>query len=137
MFIHDSSYVGENAWDDVPEPSKENVKRVIYSHARLNAEEKEELRKELGFSGEVPDSMGTWRDRLQAWKEILKKEKLSEQLIPKTEELAINALKDNRHILDMIAKEVLEKSRITGLEGPLPHNDHLPLDIYPAPLHRC
>ncbi|XP_031262695.1 ATP-dependent zinc metalloprotease FTSH 12, chloroplastic-like [Pistacia vera] len=87
--------------------------------------------------------------------------------IEETEELAINALRDNRHILDMIAKELLEKSRITGLEveemmkelspvmfedfvkpfqinleeeGPLPHNDQLryqPLEIYPAPLHRC
>ncbi|KAE8693533.1 ATP-dependent zinc metalloprotease FTSH 12 [Hibiscus syriacus] len=87
--------------------------------------------------------------------------------IEETEELTINALKDNRHILDMIANELLEKSRITGLEveekikglspvrfedfvkpfqinldeeGPLPHNDRLryqPLDIYPAPLHRC
>lgn len=37
------------------------------------------------------------------------------QYIEETEELAINALKDNRHILDMIAKELLEKSRITGL----------------------
>ncbi|KAK0596437.1 hypothetical protein LWI29_015699 [Acer saccharum] len=86
--------------------------------------------------------------------------------IEETEELAMNALKENRHILDIIAKELLEKSRITGLEveeklkglspimfedyvkpfqinlqeeGPLPHNDRVryqPLDIYPAPLHR-
>ncbi|KAM1761667.1 ATP-dependent zinc metalloprotease FTSH 12, chloroplastic-like [Malus domestica] len=79
----------------------------------------------------------------------------------------MNGLTNNRHILDMITKELLEKSRITGLEveekikdlspvmfedfvkpfqidleqdGPLPHNDKLrykPLDIYPAPLHRC
>ncbi|TQD77745.1 hypothetical protein C1H46_036730 [Malus baccata] len=87
--------------------------------------------------------------------------------IEETEELAMNGLTNNRHILDMITKELLEKSRITGLEveekikglspvmfedfvkpfqmdleqdGPLPHNDKLrykPLDIYPAPLHRC
>lgn len=87
--------------------------------------------------------------------------------IEETEELALKGLKDNRHILDMIADELLEKSRITGLEveermkgltpvmfedfakpfqvnpeeeGPLPHNDKLryqPLDVYPAPLHRC
>ncbi|KAK0595788.1 hypothetical protein LWI29_009979 [Acer saccharum] len=59
--------------------------------------------------------------------------------IEETEELAMNALKENRHILDIIAKELLEKLRITGLEGPLPHNDSVryqPLDIYPAPLHR-
>lgn len=86
--------------------------------------------------------------------------------IDETEELAMNGLMANRHILDMITKELLEKSRITGLEveerirgllpqliedfaedlinpeqeGPLPHSDRLhyrPLDIYPAPLHRC
>ncbi|XP_077220986.1 FTSH protease 12 isoform X2 [Tasmannia lanceolata] len=87
--------------------------------------------------------------------------------IEETEELAINGLKQNRHILDVIAEQLLEKSRITGLEveermkqlspvmledlakpfqinfeeeGPLPVNDKLryqPLDVYPAPLHRC
>lgn len=87
--------------------------------------------------------------------------------IEETEELAMKGLLQNRHILDAIAIELLEKSRITGLEadervkqmspvmledlaqpfqvnldedGPLPVNKHLhyqPLDIYPAPLHRC
>ncbi|KAJ6899931.1 ATP-dependent zinc metalloprotease FTSH 12 [Populus alba x Populus x berolinensis] len=86
--------------------------------------------------------------------------------VEETEELAMEGLRNNRHILDVITKELLEKSRITGLEvedlmkelsptmfedfvkpfqinldeeGPLPHNDKLryqPLDIYPAPLHR-
>lgn len=37
------------------------------------------------------------------------------QYIEETEELALKGLKDNRHILDMIADELLEKSRITGL----------------------
>ncbi|MQL73907.1 hypothetical protein Taro_006265, partial [Colocasia esculenta] len=36
--------------------------------------------------------------------------------IEETEELAMHGLLQNRHILDMIAKELLEKSRITGLE---------------------
>ncbi|CAL1391308.1 unnamed protein product [Linum trigynum] len=87
--------------------------------------------------------------------------------IEETEELAIEGLRDNMHILDMIVKELLEKSRITGLEveemmkglspvmfedfvkpyqinvneeGELPHYDNLryqPVDVYPAPLHRC
>ncbi|GKB14778.1 ATP-dependent zinc metalloprotease FTSH 12, chloroplastic, partial [Tanacetum coccineum] len=86
--------------------------------------------------------------------------------IEETEELAMKGLTANRHILDLISNELLEKSRITGLEvkekverlspemfedfvkpfqinveeeGPLPHNDRLryqPLDVYPAPLHR-
>ncbi|KAL8152458.1 hypothetical protein V2J09_010218 [Rumex salicifolius] len=87
--------------------------------------------------------------------------------IEETEELAIKGLMDNRHILDDIAKELLEKSRVTGLDiqerikqlspvmfedfvqpfeidfeedAPLPHNEQIryqPLDVYPAPLHRC
>ncbi|KAF6137574.1 hypothetical protein GIB67_031853 [Kingdonia uniflora] len=36
--------------------------------------------------------------------------------IEETEELAMIGLKQNRHILDMIANELLEQSRITGLE---------------------
>lgn len=86
--------------------------------------------------------------------------------IEESEELAMKGLKENRHILDAISKELLEKSRITGLDvgervkrlspkmmedfvkpyqididedGPLPHNERIryqPLDIYPAPLHR-
>lgn len=36
--------------------------------------------------------------------------------IDETEELAMNALRINRHILDVIAKELLKKSKITGVE---------------------
>ncbi|KAG2679621.1 hypothetical protein I3760_11G058500 [Carya illinoinensis] len=36
--------------------------------------------------------------------------------IEEAEELAMRGLRDNRHILDMITKELLENSRITGLE---------------------
>ncbi|CAH9053081.1 unnamed protein product [Cuscuta epithymum] len=87
--------------------------------------------------------------------------------IQETEELAMKGLMANRHVLDVIVNELMEHSRITGLkaeekmkglscvmfedfmkpyqinleeEGTLPHNDNLhyqPLDIYPAPLHRC
>lgn len=37
------------------------------------------------------------------------------QYIEETEELAMNALRNNRHILDLIVRELLERSRITGL----------------------
>lgn len=37
------------------------------------------------------------------------------QYIEETEKLAMDGLRNNRHILDMIAEELLEKSRITGL----------------------
>ncbi|CAN6444018.1 unnamed protein product [Victoria cruziana] len=87
--------------------------------------------------------------------------------VEETEEIAMCGLQKNKHILDRIAKELLERSKLTGLEvdemmedmnpemfddlimpyqinleeeGPLPKNDKLryePLVIYPAPLHRC
>ncbi|KZV35861.1 ATP-dependent zinc metalloprotease FTSH 12, chloroplastic [Dorcoceras hygrometricum] len=87
--------------------------------------------------------------------------------IDEAEEHAMKGLRDNSHILNVIAEELLERSRITGLEveermrglspimfedfvkpyqidleedGPVPHNDTLryqPLDIYPAPMHIC
>lgn len=40
------------------------------------------------------------------------------QYIEETEEFAMKGLMDNRHILDMIANELLEHSRITGLVNP-------------------
>lgn len=49
--IHDSSYVGENAWDDDPEPLEENMKQIIDKDAKLDFEEKKELGEELGISG--------------------------------------------------------------------------------------
>ncbi|MBA0573764.1 hypothetical protein Golob_001022, partial [Gossypium lobatum] len=113
MLIHDSFYVGENAWDDDPESSKENVKQIIDNDARLNAEEKEELRKELGISGEVPDSMGTWRDRLQAWKEILRKEKLSEQLDSINAKYVVEF--DMKEVENSLRKDVVEK--VTETQG--------------------
>lgn len=37
------------------------------------------------------------------------------QYIEETEELAMNGLRENKHILDMITEELLNKSRMTGL----------------------
>lgn len=51
ILIHDSSYVGEDAWDDDPESSQDNVKQIIDSDVKLNAEEKKGLREDLGISG--------------------------------------------------------------------------------------
>ena len=48
--VRDSSYVGEDAWDDDSKP-QENVKQILDCDAKLNAEEKKELEKELGISG--------------------------------------------------------------------------------------
>lgn len=49
--IHDGSYVGEEAWDDDPEPLQDKVKQIIDSDVKLNAEEKKELGEGLGISG--------------------------------------------------------------------------------------
>lgn len=49
--VHDSSYVGEDAWEDDPELPEENVKQILDRNAKLSVEEKEELKKELGISG--------------------------------------------------------------------------------------
>jgi len=46
--VHDTSYVGENAWEDDQE---ERVKQIIEDDERLNKEEKKELTKGLGISG--------------------------------------------------------------------------------------
>ncbi|XVF78012.1 hypothetical protein PTKIN_Ptkin14bG0093900 [Pterospermum kingtungense] len=113
MLIHDSSYVGENAWDDDPEPSKENVKQIIDSDARLNAEQKKVLRKDLGISGEVPENVGTWRERLQTWKEILRKEKLSEQLDSINAKYVVEF--DMKEVENSLRKDVVGK--VTGTEG--------------------
>ena len=48
--IHDSSYVGEDAWSDDPEP-QDNVNQIIDSNVKLNAEVKKELKEDLGISG--------------------------------------------------------------------------------------
>lgn len=49
--VHDSSYVGEDAWADDPELPLENVKQFIDSNSKLSAEEKEKLKEDLGASG--------------------------------------------------------------------------------------
>ncbi|XP_071730321.1 ATP-dependent zinc metalloprotease FTSH 12, chloroplastic-like [Rutidosis leptorrhynchoides] len=83
--IRDTSYVGEDAWDDDHDEdgttsSKEKVKEIINRDVRLKPEAKKELQEELGLSDYNQQSSGTWQERLQTWKEILRNEELSEQL---------------------------------------------------------
>ncbi|KAL5811489.1 hypothetical protein ACOSQ4_028057 [Xanthoceras sorbifolium] len=78
--VHDSSYVGEDAWVDDPEPPQESVKQVIDNNVRLSAEEKKKLMEDLGISGKVQENKGNWRERLSAWKEIMRRENLSEEV---------------------------------------------------------
>ena len=49
--VHDSSYVGEDAWDDDLEHPQDNVKQIIDNDVKLNAEEKKELKEDLSISG--------------------------------------------------------------------------------------
>lgn len=49
--IHDTSFVGEDAWDEDPDPSADNVVKVIDSDSRLNPEQKKDLKEELGITG--------------------------------------------------------------------------------------
>ncbi|XP_024958842.1 ATP-dependent zinc metalloprotease FTSH 12, chloroplastic [Cynara cardunculus var. scolymus] len=78
--IHDSSYVGEDAWEEDATASKDKVKEIINHDVSLNTEDKRDLEKELGLSDVNQESRGTWQERLQIWKEILRKEQLAEQL---------------------------------------------------------
>lgn len=47
--MHDTSYVGEDAWDD--DSSEENVQKIINHNERLNAEDNMVLKEDQGFSG--------------------------------------------------------------------------------------
>ncbi|KAI7758367.1 hypothetical protein M8C21_013728 [Ambrosia artemisiifolia] len=81
--IQDTSYVGENAWDDDDDDAasyKNKVKEIIDRDVKLNTEDKKELQEELGLSDGNQESKGTWQERLHIWKDILKKEQLAEQL---------------------------------------------------------
>jgi len=51
--IRDTSYVGEDAWEDDQEPPQENMKQIIDKDVRLNAELKKNLKEDLGILGEL------------------------------------------------------------------------------------
>ncbi|KAK9937407.1 hypothetical protein M0R45_014201 [Rubus argutus] len=111
--VHDSSYVGEDAWDDDPQLPQDNVKQFIDSDIKLNPEEKKELKEDLGISGEVPEDTGTWRERLQKWKEILQKEKLAEQLDSANSKYVVEF--DMKEVENSLRKDVVEK--VTETQG--------------------
>ncbi|KAL6314477.1 hypothetical protein AAG906_025962 [Vitis piasezkii] len=104
--IHDSSYVGEDAWSDDPEP-QDNVNQIIDSNVKLNAEVKKELKEDLGISGKDQQNSGTWRERLNAWKEILKKDKLKEDLESLNAKYAVEF--DMKEVENSLRKDVVEK----------------------------
>ncbi|KAJ0098542.1 hypothetical protein Patl1_20813 [Pistacia atlantica] len=112
--IHDRSYVGEDAWIDDPEPSQEKVKKVIDSNERLSAEEKKKLIEDLGISeGEVQANKSTWREKLRAWKEIMEKEKLSEEVDSSNARYVVEF--DMKEVEKSLRKDVVEK--VTETQG--------------------
>ncbi|KAL2326085.1 hypothetical protein Fmac_025143 [Flemingia macrophylla] len=110
--VHDTSYVGEDAWEDDREAPEERVKQIIEGDERLNKEEKKELSKGLRISGEVQTS-GTWRDRLHKWKEILKKERFAEQLDSINAKYVVEF--DMKEVENSLRKDVAEK--VTSTQG--------------------
>ncbi|KAM2259420.1 hypothetical protein PS2_004287 [Malus domestica] len=111
--VHDSSYVGEDAWYDDPQLPQDNVKQVIDSDVKFNPEEKKELEEDLGISAEVQQDSGTWRERLQKWKEILQKEKLAEQLDSANSKYVVKF--DMKEVENSLCKDVVEK--VTESQG--------------------
>ncbi|CAL1409381.1 unnamed protein product [Linum trigynum] len=106
--IRDTSYVGEDAWDDDAMPPQDNVKQIIENDKRLNREEKKELEEDLGISGnKEQQSVGSWRERVQLWKEILNKEKLAEQLDASNAKYAVEF--DMKEVENSLRKDVVEK----------------------------
>ena len=55
--FHDNSYVGEDAWDDVPQSSQVDVTKTIDSNTRLSPKQKEELKAILGTPDKVASSI--------------------------------------------------------------------------------
>jgi cell division protease FtsH len=51
--VHDTTYVGEDAWEDDQESSEEHVKQIVEDDERLNSEGKKELTKDLAISGSL------------------------------------------------------------------------------------
>ncbi|KAG6759966.1 hypothetical protein POTOM_036463 [Populus tomentosa] len=111
--IQDTSYVGEDAWEDDQEPPQENMNQIIDKDVRLNAELKKNLKEDLGILGEVQDSKGTWRERLHIWKEVLKKEKFAEQLDSSNAKYVVEF--DMKEVENSLRKDVVEK--VTDTQG--------------------
>ncbi|KAK9274699.1 hypothetical protein L1049_021950 [Liquidambar formosana] len=111
--IHDSSYVGEDAWDDDSATSQDSVKQIIDSDVLLNPKEKKELREDLDISGEDEASRTTWRERLGTWKKILSREKLAEQLDSLNAKYVVEF--DMKEVESSLRKDVVEK--VTDTQG--------------------
>lgn len=107
--IHDSSFVGENAWEDDGDKTQNTVKQIIEQDTKLNPEDKKVLQEDLGLSVENQNTGGAWRDRLAVWKEILQKEKLAEELSAMNSKYVVEF--DMKEVENSLRKEVVEKAK--------------------------
>lgn len=105
--IQDHSFVGEDAWNDDTELLKENVKEIIDKNVKLKASEKKEIRQELGIQEDVKELSTSWRDRLSGWKDILEKEKLSEQSDSVSAKYVVEF--DMKEVEESLRRDVTEK----------------------------
>ncbi|CAN4096890.1 unnamed protein product [Withania somnifera] len=108
--IHDNSYVGEDAWED-DDSGSHNMEEVIEHDTRLRVEDKETLKGDLGISAENQDMGGTWRERLQAWHKILRKEKMEEQLDSVSARYVVEF--DMKEVENSLREDVVEKTAET------------------------
>ncbi|KAG0496156.1 hypothetical protein HPP92_000847 [Vanilla planifolia] len=103
-YIQDSSYVGEDAWDGDIEASEEHGTSLIDKSVRSNQEQKEELKEDL----HVSEHATTWRDRLNMWKEIIRKDKFAEQIDSITSKYVLDF--DIEEVEKSLHKDIVEKA---------------------------
>lgn len=106
--IYDSTYIGEDAWEDDVKRPLENVKGIIDSDASLTADAKEEVKRDFGISAPEEELKGSWRERLEAWNKIMESEKLSEQLSSLNSRYAVEF--DMKEVEENLRKDVVEKA---------------------------
>lgn len=51
QLIQDKSYVGEDAWDEDPEPPEDALSKIIDREKTLSLEDKKSLKENLGIPG--------------------------------------------------------------------------------------
>ncbi|KAK1285384.1 hypothetical protein QJS10_CPB20g00596 [Acorus calamus] len=111
--IHDNTYVGENAWDDDLEASQNDVTKIIESDTRFNEEQKKALKVNLGIGVENREGGSTWRERLATWKEILRRDELSEKIESLNSKYIVDF--DMNEVENCLRKEVAE--RVSDIKG--------------------
>ncbi|KAL3851024.1 hypothetical protein ACJIZ3_012906 [Penstemon smallii] len=107
--VHDSSFIGEDAWEDDTEKAPERVNEIIEQDIKLNTEDKNILKEDLGLSVTNQDAGGTWRDRLAKWREIIQKEKLADQLNSLNTKYVVEF--DMKEVENSLRKDVVEKAK--------------------------